>query len=198
MKRPFFYIALSLAVGVAAILGLEAYKAEKETTATTGKVMIGGPFTLVDHNGKTVKAADFKGRYKLMFFGYTFCPDVCPTALQTVSEALDILEKDAERVVPIFISVDPERDTVEVLKDYVSNFHPKIIGLTGTPEQIASVSKRYKVMFSKVTDEKSDPESYLMNHTAAIFLMGPDGAFLTLFGHQNSPADIAKIIRKYF
>lgn len=203
MKRLFFYMGLVLAVAIAASLGLNAYKLSGQSAGGSramspfGKAAIGGPFTLVDHNGKTVTGADFKGRYMLIFFGYTFCPDVCPTALQTVSDMLYILGKDAGKVAPLFISVDPKRDTVEVLKEYVGHFHPKIIGLTGSQEQIVSVAKVYRVYFSKVTDEEGDPESYWMNHTALLYLMGPDGKFITAFKHQIDSQDMAERIRKY-
>ena len=111
--------------------------------------LVGGPFTLTDQDGKKVSEKDFLGKYMLVFFGYTYCPDICPTELQVMTAALDSMGPEAEKIQPVFVSVDPERDTPEVLKSYVENFGPRLVGLTGTPEEIAAVAKAYRVYYAK-------------------------------------------------
>lgn len=157
---------------------------------------IGGPFQLTDHTGRKVSDADYRGRYMLIFFGYTFCPDVCPTTLATVTAAMDKLPPaSTKKLVPIFVSIDPERDTVEVMKDYVNAFSPDIVGLTGTPEEVAKVAKVFKVYAAKV---KSDsPEHYTVDHSAILYLMGPDGKFVAHFTHGVSPDDLAAGLKKH-
>jgi protein SCO1/2 len=156
---------------------------------------IGGPFTLVDQDGRTVTDADYRGRYTLMFFGYTFCPDVCPTALATVAAAFDTLSPQLQaKLVPIFVTVDPKRDTPAVMKEYVAAFHPAIIGLTGSDAQIAGISKAFKVYAAKV--EGASPDDYTMDHTAVLYLMGPDGRFVAPFTHGLSAAELAAGLKK--
>jgi protein SCO1/2 len=154
------------------------------TIRTVGAAAVGGPFTLTDHTGRTVTDKDFRGRYMLVFFGFTFCPDICPSGLQTMAAALDKVGAKADRITPIFITVDPERDTSEKLKEYVAHFHPRLVGLTGTPEQIQDVARAYRAYYKKVKDERSSAP-YTMDHTSIIYLMGPDGAFVTHFTHAT-------------
>jgi len=161
----------------------------------TGKALIGGPFELVDHNDKPRKDADFRGKYMLVFFGYTHCPDFCPTGLQAMTEALDALGKDAEKIQPIFITIDPTRDTAAVLKDYVPNFHKRLIGLTGTEQQIAKAAKAYRVYYARAGKDRG--EDYLMDHSTFTYFMGPDGRYLTHFSHGTDPKKVAERIRKY-
>lgn len=149
-------------------------------STTSGKALIGGPFTLTDASGKTVTDQDYRGRYMLVFFGFTGCPDICPAGLQLISAALDKVGAKADKVTPIFISVDPERDTPEKLAAYVKNFNDRLVGLTGTPEQVAAVAKAYRVFYEKMPNE-SAPAEYGMNHTSIIYLMGPDGEYVTHF-----------------
>lgn len=163
---------------------------------TTTSPLIGGPFTLVDQNGVTVTDADFKGRFMLVYFGYTFCPDVCPTALTRNAEAMDLLGEEAEKVVPIFITIDPERDTVAHMKEYAKFFDPRLVALSGSEEQVKAAAKAYRVYYSKVKEEGAAPDNYLMDHTAITFLMGPDGEFLQHFSHDATPEDMAERIRK--
>ncbi len=158
---------------------------------------IGGPFTLVDHNGKTVTAAAFRGRFMLVFFGYTYCPDVCPTALTTMADALDILGSDGEGVVPVFITVDPERDTPEHLKMYVNYFHPRLVGLTGTSETVGAAARAYRIYYAKASHEGAAGDDYLMDHSSGIYLMGPDGAFRAHFDRGTGAEAMAKRIREY-
>ena len=138
---------------------------------------IGGDFTLVDKTGKTVRAADFKGRYRMMYFGYTFCPDVCPNDVGRMMLGLKEFSKQnpalADKVVPIFITIDPDRDTPANIGQFTGRFGQKLVGLTGTPQQIASVAKLFAVSYSK--GETIEPNVYLMNHSTAAFLMGPYG-----------------------
>lgn len=152
---------------------------------SVGQALVGGPFTLTDHTGKRVSDTDFRGRNMLLFFGFTYCPDVCPTALQVMAGVMDKLGAKADRIQPVFITVDPERDTPEQLSQYVSTFHPKLIGLTGTKEEIETVLKSYRVYSQKVEDQKSTA-GYTMNHSTIIYLMGPDGQYRTHFTHATS------------
>lgn len=147
---------------------------------TSGTALIGGPFALTDQHGKKVTDADFRGRHMLVFFGFTNCPDICPAGLQLIAAALDKLGDKAANVTPIFVSVDPERDTPEKLATYVKNFDDRIVGLTGTPEEVAAVAKAYRVFYEKTPNEKT-PSNYGMNHTSIIYLMGPDGAYVAHF-----------------
>ena len=155
---------------------------------------IGGPFTLVDDNGKTVTDEDFRGKWLLVYFGYTYCPDVCPTALARNGEAVDLVGDKGREVVPMLITVDPERDTPEKLKDYVHAFHLRMVGLTGTPDQIAKVAKEYRVFYMKV--EQTEAGAYLVDHSSLTYLIGPDGRFVQFFGHQASPQELADGLKK--
>jgi len=162
---------------------------------SVGKAAVGGPFTLTDHTGRRVTDKDFRGQYMLVYFGFTFCPDVCPSGLQAISATLDQLGPKAEKITPVFISVDPERDTPEQLALYVSSFHPRLVGLTGSPEEIQSVAKAYRVYYNKVKDEKSTAE-YTIDHTSIIYLMDPKGEFVTHFTHATPVATMAEKLEK--
>lgn len=152
---------------------------------TSGKALIGGPFTLTDTTGRQVTDKNYRGRYMLVFFGFTACPDICPAGMQLISAALDKIGAKAENVTPIFISVDPERDTPQKLAGFVKNFSPRIVGLTGTRDEIAGVAKAYKVFYEKTPNEAA-PADYGMNHTSIIYLMSPDGAYVTHFTPMTS------------
>lgn len=156
-----------------------------------GKAKIGGPFTLTDHNGRKVTDKTFRGKYMLVYFGFTYCPDVCPGELQVMSDALRRLGSKSKRIAPLFITIDPERDTVEQMASYVPNFSPQLIGLTGTPKQIRDVARAYKVFFNKVKD-KGSSDGYTMDHSSIIYLMGPSGEFITHFPHGTTSKAIAK------
>ncbi len=129
----------------------------------------------------------------LVFFGYTYCPDVCPTELQVMSAALEDMGTKADAIQPVFISIDPARDTPDVLKQYVANFHPRLMGLTGTAEEVAAVAKAYRVFYGKV-DGKSDETSYLMDHSSILYLMDPTGTFLKHFSYTTDASALAKAI----
>ncbi|HWA79670.1 MAG TPA: SCO family protein [Acetobacteraceae bacterium] len=154
---------------------------------------IGGPFRLTDDTGRTVTDASFRGRWMLVYFGYTSCPDVCPTELATIAAALHDLGADADRVAALFITVDPARDTPKVLAAYVRLFDRRLIGLTGTPAQIAATARAYRAYYQKVAS--GDRNAYHMDHSSFIYLMGPDGGFEDLFNPGTRAADIAASIR---
>ncbi len=153
---------------------------------------LGGPFTLVDQTGRTVTERDFAGKVLLVYFGYTYCPDVCPTELGTMVAALDAMGPAGERVTPVFISIDPGRDTPAAMADYVSRFHPRMVGLTGTPEQVAAAARAYRVYFAKV--HPRDTTEYLMDHSSFIYLVGPDGRVRSLFRPGTTPEAIAAAV----
>ncbi|HWT09364.1 MAG TPA: SCO family protein [Roseomonas sp.] len=155
-------------------------------------VSLGGPFTLVDHTGRTVTERDFAGRPLLVYFGFTYCPDVCPTELGTIAAALDAMGPAAERVTPVFISIDPERDTPEAMADYVSRFHPRLVGLTGSAEQVAQAARAYRVYYAKV--QPRDTTAYLMDHSSFIYFVGPDARVRSLFRPESTPEAIAAAV----
>jgi protein SCO1/2 len=185
---------------------------ESGTAKSNSTSIVGGAYSLVDHSGRAVTDRDFHGKFVLMFFGYTFCPDVCPTDLQIMSEALDALGPSAKKIQPLFVTLDPARDTPEVMREYVSNFHPRLIGLTGTATNIDAAAKAFRVGYYKVIPgqppepdgrSQNDPQEpvgaaeYLLAHSAVTYLMGPGGQFIRVFNHQSDPAAMASEIRRY-
>jgi protein SCO1/2 len=160
---------------------------------SVGTASIGGDFTLVDQNGKTRRAEDFRGKLMLIYFGYTYCPDVCPTELQTMGEAVDLLGDKQDAVQPIFVTIDPERDTPEQLRLYAESFHPRLVALTGSKEQVAAAARAYKVYFAKRPQDGGD---YLMDHSSFVFLMGRDGKYLMHFGPGTTPEQMEAAIEK--
>ena len=183
--------ALSLSVIIAGFAFWYA-RAPVLQTATSGKALVGGPFSLIDHNGKPVTQKDFAGRYMLIYFGYTYCPDICPAELQVISAALDELGAKADIIQPVFVTIDPERDTPEVMKDYVGNFHSRLIGLTGTTEQIAAMAKAFRVYYAKARQAGDKGNDYLMDHSSIIYLMGPDGSFVKHFSYGTDASKLAR------
>jgi protein SCO1/2 len=165
------------------------------TIKSVGTALVGGPFTLTDHTGKRVTEQVYRGKVMLVMFGFTFCPDVCPTELQLISAALDKLGPKADNVVPLFISIDPERDTPAHLAQYVKSFHPRIIGLTGTPAEVEAAAKAYRVYYKKVADPKSTA-GYTMDHSALIYVMGTDGAYRAHFAPGITPDVLAERLGK--
>ncbi len=160
-------------------------------------VQFGGPFALIDHDGMARTDADFGGQYLLVYFGYTHCPDLCPLGLTRLSTAIDLLGEAGSEVQPLFISVDPARDTTPVLGDYVEHFHPRLIGLTGSAAAVQAAARVYKIHRRKVVPAGEAPEDYLVDHSTLTYLMGPDGDFLTLFPHGTEAAFMADAIRNY-
>jgi len=158
-------------------------------------ISIGGPFVLEDGGGKPITDRDFRGKYMLVYFGYTFCPDVCPTTLTAVADAIDKLGPASSRIRLLFITVDPRRDTPEVVKLYAAAFGPNIEGLTGTPEQIAQVAKEYRVYYAEHRTGPG-PDEYSMDHSSVLYLMGPDGAFVAPVRADQSGDEIAASLKK--
>ncbi|PCI39546.1 MAG: SCO family protein [Rhodospirillaceae bacterium] len=197
MSRILF-IVLAAVVFVGAVIGGKSYFADSPTAfAPSGKVNIGGPFSLVDHNGKAVTEQDYKGKYMLIYFGYTFCPDVCPTSLSIMGDALDMLTPaQLEKVVPIFVTVDPERDTPEIMAGYVPNFHEKLVGLTGSLKDIKAAAKRYKVFFAKANED--DPDGlYTMDHGSTTYLMDPNATYAAHFSHGTPAKFMAEKLAEF-
>ena len=153
----------------------------------------GGPFELVNQDGEAVTDKDFLGRYVLLTFGYTHCPDVCPTGLYTMATSVKRLGEDADRVVPAFVSVDPKRDTPERLREYVKHFHPRMVGLTGDKQAVFNAAKAYRVFyFSGEIDGK-----YVVDHTANFYLMGPDGDFLEILPYGTTVEQMTEAVKKH-
>ncbi len=165
------------------------------TPVETGKALIGGPFSLTDHTGKRVTEKDFLGHPLLIFFGFTNCPDICPSGLQVMSAALDKLGEKGAKVTPIFITLDAQRDTPEKLAEYVKSFHPRLVGLTGSETELAAAAKAYRVYAQKVSDDAT-PGSYTYDHAAIIYLMGPDGTFVTHIPHTTNVEQVVSILNK--
>ena len=160
---------------------------------------IGGDFTLVNQDGHQVSERDFDGKYRIVYFGFTYCPDVCPIDLQVVGQAMRLLEKSdpalAAQVQPIFITVDPERDTPAAVKQYVSAFHPRLIGLTGTPEQIADAAKKHGIFFQKA--DEPGASDYQMDHSRIVLLFGKEGEPLAILPHDQGPEAVAAEIKRW-
>jgi protein SCO1/2 len=164
------------------------------TPAPVAVSTVGGPFKLVDQNNKPITEQDFKGEPFLVFFGFTHCPDVCPTTLFEVSEILRALGPDAKNLRALFVTVDPERDTPAVLKDYLASFDPRIIGVTGDVDAIAAAEKSYRVYAKKVP---TDGGGYTMDHTAIVYLMNKDGRFVAPFNMKRRPEEAAAELKRY-
>ena len=161
----------------------------------------GAVFDLVDHDGRAVSDRDYRGSYLLVFFGYSHCPDVCPTSLAALGLAMDALGADGARVQPLFVSVDPARDTPERLAAFVGHFHPRLVGLTGTPEQVARAAAAYRARYRRADSngggQGGDGPDYLIDHTAALVLAGPDGRGLAAIPHGAPAADVAAAVRRF-
>ena len=158
-----------------------------------GRGRVGGPFTLTDQTGKQRSDTDFRGKLMIVYFGYTYCPDVCPTDLMAITQALDALGPAAAGVQPVFITIDPERDT-KLLADYVSAFHRSLVGLTGPPDEIRKVANSYKAFYVKVQDERSG--DYSIDHAGVIYLIGRNGEYLGFMPPQTNPDRLTEVLRK--
>ena len=204
-KKLIVILASVLCVCVGAILYLVTTSPSR--TAITGTEVIsqpiktasrvGGAFTMVDHNGQTVTDQNYAGNYKLMFFGFTNCPGICPGELTRISDVLDILKEDGQgqNITPIFVSIDPARDTPEVVKEYVEVYDERFIGLTGSQEQVNDIKDAYKVHASKVEMDMMDPGMYMMDHSTFTYLMSPENELLLVFDMQDKVKDIAEEIK---
>ena len=161
----------------------------------TAPSTVGGPFNLTDQNGKPISNETFRGKPFLVFFGFTHCPDVCPTTLFEVSEVMRRLGPDADKTAALFVTVDPERDTPEMMKEYLSSFDPHLSAATGSVEAMAAVAKAYRVYYKKIPTEGGD---YTMDHTAIVYLMDKNGNFVTPFNLRRKPEEAAADLKKYF
>jgi len=190
LRRWLPLIAFALAaVAVVAIVALPRIAAMR-----AGAPAIGGPFALIDQRGRAVTEADFRGRVMVVYFGYTYCPDVCPTTLGVIGRALDQLSPDERKqVAPIFITVDPERDTPKALADYVANFAPDLVGLTGAPDAVQKVEREYHVFAAKHPEAGG---SYSMDHSSIVYLMDRDGRFRAILAGEITAAQVADGVRK--
>ena len=169
--------------------------AQSQDKGNQGFPAIGGPFQLIDQEGKTRTDADFKGKIMLVYFGYTFCPDICPAALINMTDALNDLGKKAELIQPIFITIDPERDTVPHLKIYMDNYHPSFIALTGDTQHIEAAKKSYRVFGAKAKPDDTSTE-YIMDHSSIIYVMDRQGRFMTHLNHLTPPKEIVRILEQ--
>jgi len=187
------------ALALLAALPLAGCGAGKPAEPPLAGAKIGGAFTLTDQNGKTVRDSDFAGKYRIVYFGYTYCPDVCPTDMAKIGQAMKLLDQQAPRVaakvVPIFITVDPERDTPAVIKQFVANFHPRIVGLTGSPQAIAAVAKNYAIYFNKQPPAAGG--GYMVDHVAIAYLMGPNGEPIATLPIDKDGAAIAEQVQHW-
>ncbi len=199
-RRAFLAVALFAVAAVAAavitVYGLRGGASDdprqQMLARYRGSDAIGGPFALVDFDGQPVTDKSFAGEYTLIYFGFTYCPEACPAALLKVSQALDRMDPAvAARIQPLLISVDPERDTPEALKSYCSLFHPRLIGLTGTPETVGAAAKAYRVFYKKTPLDDGD---YTVDHSLYLYLMGPDGTNLALFGHDVPVEELSRAL----
>jgi protein SCO1 len=186
---------IGLAAGVATAVMLAVIPAGDPQQASTGRALIGGPFSLLEPDGKNVTDLTFAGKPMLVYFGFTNCPDVCPSGLQVISAALDKLGPKADGITPLFITVDPERDTPQVLGEYVKSFNPRIIGLSGSPQDIAAVTKAYRVYVNKVPNDK-EPERYGVDHSSFMYLMNAKGEYVKHFLHTVDVDQLANELAK--
>jgi len=184
-----YLIALAAVIG-----GLLSYAGDKEVGISTQPAAIGGDFALVDQTGAPRTAEDYRGQYLLVYFGFTYCPDVCPTTLAVISGALERLGPAGARLTPIFVSVDPARDTPAVLKTYLAGFGPRFVGLTGSDAAIDAIKKEYRVYAVRAP---LDGGGYTMTHSNTLYLMGPNGKFITHFDETLGPEKLADALRKY-
>ena len=193
MTRGTLIIAAAVVAAIIVGVGMRLFLSGTPETgpSSSGEALVGGPFELVDQDGNLRRDSDFRGDYMLVFFGYTFCPDVCPTTLYNVTLALDGLDEAvAQRIQPIFITVDPARDTVAAIKAYAGNFHPRLVSLTGSDDQIAAIAKAYRVYYAKA----GEGDDYLVDHSAFIYLMDPEGRYAKHFSHNTGPEDLAEAL----
>ena len=185
-----------LAAGCAAVVLLVVASAALLPGPVRTASAIGGPFELVDGQGAPVSERSFAGKYLLVYFGYTQCPDVCPTTLADVTDAMDKLGAKANQVQPVFITVDPKRDTPAVMQQYVASFSPRLVGLTGSPGQIAAVAREYRVYYAEHRTGPS-PDDYTMDHSSILYLMAPDGEFLAPINADQPGAAMAAAIARH-
>ena len=191
LRSGLILLAALMILGVIAYAQIAGY--QKSTTSSISGTDIGGPFTLIDQYGKPFTQQNLMGHYSLVYFGFTFCPAICPTELQRINVVLKTLGDDGDKILPVFITIDPERDTQKAMGAYVAQFNPRLIGLTGTQKQINEILKVYRVYARKVEDPKMS--DYTMDHSSYLYLIGPDGKIDVFFGPGDKPSEVAKKIR---
>jgi protein SCO1 len=201
IKRLLIGAIIMLGTLLVLLLYLPSNRMPPQTTPGTvsGEVQIGGPFSLVNTAGEPVREGVLRGRYSLIYFGFTYCPDICPLALQNMTETLDILGPQGEDILPVFISLDPERDTPEVMADYIANFHPQFIGLTGSIEQTMAAAQQYRVYAKKAFLRDADGNEtgdYLVDHTGFTYLMNPLGRYAEHFSKDTTARQMAGRIKQ--
>lgn len=190
-------LAFTFAIGGALLAGMKYFKKEKtqklekERQRSLGKPLLGGPFSLTTHTGEPKTDKDYVGQWVLIYFGFTHCPDVCPEELEKMIQVVDEIDNipTLPNLTPLFITIDPERDTKEAIANYVKEFSPKLVGLTGSKEEIDQVARAYRVYYSP--GPKDEDEDYIVDHTIIMYLIGPDGQFLDYFGQNKKNAEIA-------
>ncbi|MCK0196462.1 SCO family protein [Ancylobacter sp. 6x-1] len=193
-QRRIILVFALFVLGAAAILAATLALLPDRGSQVAQATQVGGPFELVDQDGRMVNDTTFHGTPMLVFFGFTHCPDICPTTLADISQLFDALGPDSRKVAALFITVDPERDTPDVMKSYISSFHPSIFGLSGTPQQTAAALKAYRGYARKVPTEGGD---YTMDHTAVVYLMDKDGNFVAPFNLKRPVEQSAAELRRY-
>ncbi|QDZ19964.1 copper chaperone SCO1/SenC [Chloropicon primus] len=162
---------------------------------SSGKAAVGGPWTLMGPDGKAFESRSLEGEFSLLYFGFTFCPDICPDELEKIAESVDLLEKITKRKIrPVFITIDPERDDTEIVNEYVKEFHPRLLGLTGTKEQIKKITRLFRVYFSKTSESDED---YLIDHSIISYLVDPEGNFVKFFGKNSTANDMAMEMKRF-
>lgn len=182
-----------LAILAATLLCASPARAETPSPVNEDQPEIGivSRYLLMDHKGRAITDQDFRGNFQLIAFGYTFCPDICPTTLAEMSLIMEKMGNRAEQLQPLFVTVDPERDTPEVLRRYTAYFHPRIIGLTGSPELVHRVADHFKVRYEKHWEPGAGKNEYTVDHSAGMYLLGPDGSFLGKFAYATPPQKVA-------
>jgi len=191
VRRGLYIFIAALAVIVGGVVYEQLWLGGAENASPA----VGGPFTLTDQNGATRSDSDFRGKIMLIYFGYTYCPDACPTTLQAISQTMDAIGNQASKVQPIFISVDPTRDTPDQLKSYAANFHPGILYLTGAPDTLKQVENEYRIYVAKVPQSGSD--DYLIDHSSIIYVMGTNGRYLASMPAGLPPKVMAATLQRY-
>ncbi len=198
-RRLALFVVAGFAAGAVVAYGLrpreQAPASPGPAQETTGQALIGGPFSLVDHTGRRVSEKDFLGKPLLVYFGFTNCPDICPSGLQVISAALDKLGDKADRVSAIFVTLDPERDTTQKLAEYMKSFSPRVLALTGSPDEVQAVVKAYRVYARKAPDP-ANPANYSIDHSSFMYLMDAKGKFSRHLPHTTTPEVIAAAITK--
>jgi cytochrome oxidase Cu insertion factor (SCO1/SenC/PrrC family) len=196
-SRTFLVSFFVILIAVVALWRLmpAATSAAETTHKEEGKVAVGGAFTLRDTEGNVVTQVALKGSYALVFFGFTSCPDICPTSLQVMTQAIEGMGEKGDNIRPVFITVDPERDTSAVMKEYVAKFHPRFLALTGTKEQTDEAAAAYKVFHQ--LHNQTDKKHYVVDHSGFIYLMSPTGEYVTHFSHDDSSEAMIALLKRY-